>query len=109
MEDQYSNFCKAFKIKYDPNSTFKPRYFWDFFINNTPESLKKTKIVRPRDIVKLKPCIEERDKLRFIGFLTHDNTGKRVTISNLNKTRLLLGEKAYNRCKNDNISTRWRI
>lgn len=105
----YKDFLLAFQVKYDPNHKFTPRDFWTFFLSNIPSSITNTKYVNFKTIVKRNPNIEERNALKFIRFLPHGASGHKVTEKNLDKTRRLLGEQAYVRCKSENISTCWSI
>jgi len=101
----YKRFVSAFKIKYDPNHKFSPRDFWNNFSEKIPKSVRHTSNLNPSTLSKVKPNLEEVAKIKFICFLPHGKNGKHVTKRNLEKTRLLLGEKAYVRCKNENISS----
>ncbi|MCS7465006.1 DUF6037 family protein [Paenibacillus doosanensis] len=51
--------------------------------------------------------VEEADKIYFMGWLDKTISGNKATPNNLEKTRLLLGQDAYVRCKAKNVSSRW--
>jgi hypothetical protein len=63
--------------------------------------------VTPRDLAPHRREVEESEKVWFCGWLDNTVSGKHVTVSNLEKTRRWLGEQAYRRCKERNLSSRW--
>lgn len=52
--------------------------------------------------------VEEADKTVFDGFAHWGATGRHVRASNLDKTRRFLGPEIADRCRTNNISSRWR-
>lgn len=96
---------RIFKIKYDPQHIYKPADFWNAFNSKIPKHVCKTKPAVPSSIAYYRKDVEESNKIYFCGFKDNNKLGQRVR--NLEKTRKLMGEKAYQRCKKENLSTRW--
>ena len=88
----------------DPFSTFK--FFEDFGLN-IPTSATQSNIAKPELIIKYRQNVEEVDKVFFWKWLDNTKQGNRVSHSNLDKTKKLLGIQAYKRCKFKNISSCW--
>lgn len=104
-KELYLKLIEIFNIQYDPNHKFTPNDFLSFINNNVPE-FRKTERVKNSDILRYKRNIEEADKIHFCGWIYH-NTKSNATPANLEKTRLLMGEVAYKRCCERNISSKW--
>lgn len=101
----YRKLIDIFNIQYDPNHKFTPKDFLAFVNNNVPE-YRYTKKVESSDVLQYKREVEEADKVHFCGWIYH-TTKSNAQSPNLQKTRILLGEEAYNRCCERNISSRW--
>lgn len=103
--DVYRQICDAFEIKFSPNHHFQPSEFLSHLNKHIPQGLDNTTAVRPVEITPYRTIPEEADKIYFCGFARH--TERHFTHKNLRKTRMLLGEKAYQRCEAANISSCW--
>lgn len=101
----YMQIVRIFKIQNSPGHTFGPSDFWNAFSPQVPHHVKATRPVTPKDIATYKKDIEESDRLYFCGFIDQSKTGHNVR--NLEKTRTLMGEQAYQICKRKRISTKW--
>ncbi|EAG6774568.1 hypothetical protein FZX04_02005 [Listeria monocytogenes] len=104
-KDLYRKLIDIFNIRYDPNHKFTPNDFLDFVNNNVP-NYRYTEKIENSDVLKYKRYVEDSDKIYFCGWIYH-TTKSNAQSSNLNKTRILLGEAAYNRCCERNISSKW--
>lgn len=107
LDDIYSNLCKALDIHYDPINKFKPIEFFKDFDDKVPNYASVYNRPKAQDIVKYKSDVEEADKIYFCGWKDNNVTGNKVQDINLDKTRKLLGEKAYISCMKRNISSCW--
>lgn len=103
-EKVFRDLCKILNLKAGKEglTSFK---FLKNFASKIPEktSLKK---IQPHVLAQyLKSEIEESKKIYFCGWRPHFKDKKRVR--NLEKTRKLLGEKIYQYCDKNNISSCW--
>jgi hypothetical protein len=98
---------EEFHIEYNPNHKYSPLDFLQAVNKQIPQTLKETRPVTPRNIAHYHRNVEDADKLYFCGFLDNSKARNKVTNENLIKTRLLMGEEAYQRCKRENLSTKW--
>ncbi len=104
----YSNLCRVLNLKYDPLNKFTPSAFFEEFNDKIP--LYSTRQKRKNELlVYYVSDIEGSDKLLFDGFLEWEKlkNGKKVSIKNLEKTRILYPE-LYEKCKRENISIRYK-
>ncbi|EFU05740.1 hypothetical protein O1B96_001713 [Listeria monocytogenes] len=104
-KELYWKLIEIFNIQYDPDHKFTPNDFLSFVNNNVPE-FRNTERVTSSDILQYKIDVEEADKVHFCGWIYH-TTKSNAQPLNLEKTRLLMGEAAYKRCCERNISSRW--
>jgi len=86
-----------------------PRFTPSAFLAHVNEAMKGVRFRRaaPRDLAPYRRNVEESEKIWFCGWRDNTTSGKHVTEENLEKTRKWLGEKAYVRCKERNISSCW--
>ena len=107
--DDYRRLCKALDLEYNPDNPFRPAYFFEDLNNNIPNEISQDNEVKPQDVARHYPSIEEADKIYFVRWLQHLNPKIQwdVTEHNLEKTRRLLGEDIYLHCKERRISTVW--
>lgn len=106
--EEYTRLCKILGLKYDPENPFRTIDFFNEFNRQIPQNINFTNDVNPHHLVAYKAKeIEEGDKRYFFGWLYHGNSGKGYSQGNIEKTKEILGTKAYERCKNKNISSRW--
>ncbi|WP_195571769.1 DUF6037 family protein [Paenibacillus sp. 1001270B_150601_E10] len=106
-KDKYSELCRILGLQFDPTNKFKPAYFFAEFNKNIPVKADKKNTPKPHEIAVYRTDVEEADKIYFMGWLDNTINGNKVTLKNLEKTRLLLGDDAYIRCKAKNVSSRW--
>ncbi len=93
---------------------FSPKDFFNLFNNRIPSKINARNKVIPRDMARYYSDVEEPDRIYFYGWIDHDYNRRlnpeyrgNVQESNLIKTRKWLGEAAYYRCKEGNISSKW--
>ena len=106
-KDTYKKLIEFLGIKYakgNPFSTFK---FFEDFNTKIPDIAKKSNIAKPQQIINYRNNVEESEKIYFWKWLDNTKQGNQVSNENLEKTRKLLGVKAYERCKKKNISSCW--
>lgn len=103
----YDLIIREFHIRYDPNHKFRPLDFLEAINRKLPQHVSATKSVEPRHIAKYHRDIDEAEKIYFCGFISQRKFGRNVSQKNLNKTRTLMGEAAYQRCLKEKISTKW--
>lgn len=103
--DDYYALCAILGLRSNPANRFTP----SAFLEKLNEAMKGVTFhkVAPRDLAAYRRDVEEAAKVYFCGWLDNATAGNRVTLENLAKTRLWLGEKAYIRCRDRNISSRW--
>lgn len=106
-QDKYKELCEILGLQYDPNNPFKPSYFFNEFNKSIPKKMKIKAKVLPQDIGYYKKQVEESDRIYFIGWRNNNVAREEVSEDNLEKTRQLISEQAYTRCKDKNISSRW--
>jgi hypothetical protein len=103
--DVYYKLCEILDLRANPANRFTP----SVFLQRLNEAMKGVAFhkVTPRDIAVHRRDVEESAKVYFFGWLDNTVAGSHVTSENLAKTRMWLGEKAYIRCRDRNISSRW--
>jgi hypothetical protein len=101
----YKGLCKVLELEYDPENPFSPWNFFSEFNSNIPKVAFANQKSKPQDVASYRRFSEEPDKVYFCGWRDNDKRDEKV--KNLAKTRTLLGEKAYQRCKDKNISSCW--
>lgn len=103
--DVYYRLCEILELRANPANRFTPTAF----LQQVNEAMKGVTFrpVTPRDISVYRRDVEESAKIYFCGWLDNTKAGNKVTPGNLMKTRRWLGEKAYERCRDRNISSRW--
>jgi Family of unknown function (DUF6037) len=106
-EKTYGKLCKVLGLKYDPNNRFSPRKFFAEFNDRIPTQIGLSSIVEPSDLATYRDMAKDTDKIYFFGWKDNDKSKTSVKEVNLDKTKKLLGKKAYERCKSKNISSRW--
>lgn len=106
-ESDYIQLCKILKLKYDPNNPFKPSIFFEEFNKALPSVVHTYTTPTPQAIAIHRRDVEEADKIYFKGWKDHSKTGNKVSQKNLEKTKKLLSNRAYELCKKKNISSCW--
>ena len=105
--DVYKRLCKILGLKFDPERPFSTWHFFKEFNSKIPLIANASNSVKPQDIAPYQLVAEEADKIYFARWRDNSKWGTKVKDINLEKTRKLLGEKAYIRCKQKNISSCW--
>jgi hypothetical protein len=105
LGDQLGSFKEALGLTYRDGEPFSTSAIFRDFADVIPTDVAQTDPVTHRDIPRTRE-VEEADKVFFIGW-RHHGTQSHVSAANLEKTRLYLGEQAYQRCRHDNISSCW--
>lgn len=105
--ETYTKLCEVLGLEYDPTRPFSPRNFFSEFNANIPANVNPLQKAKPHELASYRSLAEDEDKIYFVGWRDNLKWGTNVKISNLSKTRDLLGEKAYLRCMEKNISSCW--
>lgn len=105
--DTYKKLCEILGLTFDPARKFSPRSFFAEFNSNIPKEASPHHKAKPHDIASYRSIAEEADRIYFVGWRDNKKWGTNVQESNLDKTKKLLGEKAYLRCRQKNISSCW--
>jgi Family of unknown function (DUF6037) len=103
--DTYRRLCQILGLEYDLDRPFSPWIFFSEFNLKIPQQALAEQKAKPQDVAPYRSIAEESDKVYFFGW--RDNYKWGTEVQNLDKTRTLLGEKAYQRCKQKNISSCW--
>ena len=107
LGEDYARLCEALGLKYDPDNRFRPKDFFEDLNRAIPRELSLSNEVKPQDVARYFRDIEEADKIYFLCWRPHHDPRRKVTERNLEKTRRLLGEDAYRRCRKHRISSAW--
>ncbi|MEH6908830.1 DUF6037 family protein [Neobacillus drentensis] len=105
--NEYHKFCKIMGFEYNPDSHYKPAYFFEEFNKNIPKIALPTNVPKPSQVAIYRDKVEEAAKIYFVKWRDNSKVGHKVSTENLEKTRLLLSYKAYRMCKEKNISSCW--
>ncbi|GGK54524.1 DUF6037 family protein [Amphritea balenae] len=105
--DTYRKLCEVLGLEYDPEKPFSPWSFFSEFNGKVPNSAFSNQKVKPQDVAPYKSVAEEQNKIYFVGWRDNYKWGTTVQQANLDKTKELLGARAYIRCKEKNISSCW--
>ena len=103
----YSKLCEVLELNYDPNNPFSTAAFFREFDRQIPRTVNRRQKAQPHQVARFYPNVEEADKVYFIRWLYHDGIKSNATLENKEKTKLLLGFKAYEICSAKNISSCW--
>jgi hypothetical protein len=103
--DTYKGLCQVLGLEYKPEHPFSPWNFFSEFNSRIPQRASAHQKAKPQDVALYRSVAEESDKIYFCGWRDNDKRGHEVR--NLDKTRALLGETAYQRCRQKNISSCW--
>lgn len=86
-------------LNYDPENPFNTSYFFQEFNKKIPQKVKSNNVPKPHEIDQFRRDIEENERIYFLGWRDNKIRNQDVSPENLMKTKLLLGMKAYERCK----------
>jgi len=104
LGDDYKRLANALRIHGESFKLFEPRDF----LNDLNLKIPKTVKQKPNapDFCRLRCDIEERNKPYFDGWINWQK-GQKPSKENLTKTRLILGQEAYEWSKLNSRSSRW--
>lgn len=105
--EKYKELCRLLELRWDPNNPFRPSILLEALDAATPQSLNDCETARPELIAQHRRDLEDADLIYFWQWRDNTIRSQRVSQKNLEKTRLLLGQKAYEICKSRNISSVW--
>ncbi len=103
-DEAFYKLCDILKLK-PSKEHFNSHKFLKHFANNIPQEYSRIKIEPDEIAVHKKHFIDENEKIYFKGWRPHTTDGR--TVRNLEKTKELLGDEAYQYCKEHNISSCW--
>lgn len=107
LGEKFSELCKVLGLKYDPDNTFKSKYFFEEFNQRIPVTVNINNRPQPHEVASYRRDVEEADRIYFLGWLHHEKEGKGPRPKNLQKTEKILGVDAYNTCRRKRISSKW--
>lgn len=105
--DKYLKLIEVLGLKYNPQSPFKTIHFFSEFNQKVPQNADKKNKWQPHDTAYYKKNVEESEKIYFCGWFDNEKVGKHVKPKNLEKTKEVLGNEAYEMCSRKNISSCW--
>ena len=105
--DIYKELCRVLGLKYDPDNPFSIQNFFKEFDKSIPNQAFTAQNAMPHEVANYRSFTEEADKIYFLGWRDNTKREEQVGILNLEKTRKLLGKKAFDRCKKKNVSSCW--
>lgn len=112
--DVYNLLIKLFEFSDEAWEPFKPKHFFSAFNEQIPNKWSNKNYYSPSQISRYYRNVEEANKIYFVGWIDHIDLKQKnknyignVTPENLEKTKLLLSQQAYNRCRAENISSKW--
>jgi hypothetical protein len=91
----YKKLCKFLGLTHKGERPFSPKIFFGEFNKKLPKEADINSKPKPHHIAKYCKVSEEKDKIYFVGWRDNNLRGEKVTPSNLEKTKTLLGHKAY--------------
>ena len=94
-------------IKSSSGNPFSSNKFFNDFDINIPNTANINNIPKPHQVIKYRNNVEESDKIYFLKWLDNTKQNNQVSDDNLKKTKDILGQQAYLRCKKKNISSCW--
>lgn len=107
-DDEYSALCEILGLTYDPFNPFSPTAFLrDFNNRGIPRNADISNIPRSSEIASYKEVKEEPHKVYFLGWKDNNLRNENVQPENLEKTRILLGQRYRDRCEQKNTSSCW--
>ncbi len=104
---EYKALCNALGLAFNPDHPFSPKAFFEAFAEHIPATILANHDAHPHEVARFRRDVEEPYKVYFCGWRDNAKYQATVTDRNLVKTRELLGQHAYERCKAKNISSRW--
>ena len=107
LGDQYNALAKALRNGANAGVRLEPSVFLREIDAAIPRNARDVTTPNGADIARAYRHVEEADKVYFCNFRENTTRGHKVTQSNLEKTRLFLGEKAHQFCNDRNLSTCW--
>lgn len=106
-KEAYRALCQALGLTFDPANPFSMKRFLEDFSERAPHLLTTKTEAKPHEVARHRRDVEDSAKIYFCGWRDNTKRSEQVTLKNLHKTRSLMGEAAYQRCKQKNISTCW--
>lgn len=106
LGDQYGALCDFLGIRPNPDNPFFPTAFFQGIEMSLPLVAQHARVPAPQVVARYRD-MEEADKLYFIGWRHNTPRGTHVTAANLEKTRVLLGWRAFDACQSGNVSSCW--
>lgn len=107
LGDQFGALCDALGIRPNPNNKFSSKAFFEEFAKAIPQHLPANHKVKPNLLLRYRPHAGTSDGHLFCGWRDNSQAGKNVSPENLEKTRLILGERIFHACRERNISSCW--
>lgn len=104
---KYHELCRLLGLRWSPDNKFDPKKFLAALDASVPKQVRALQAVESRHIAHYWNNLEEANLVYFWQWRDNNIRNQRVSQKNLEKTRLLLGQRAYQICKDRNISSVW--
>lgn len=105
-KEVYYKLIEILNLNSNSNNPFKPQYFFEEFNKKIPGNISVNNKPKPHEIAQFRRDVEENEKIYFLGWKDNNLNNENVSPENLYKTKRLLGDNAFERCKRKNISSR---
>lgn len=102
----YKELITVLGASWESSGKFNPSAFFQELNDKLPSEATHKLIAKPQVVAAYCSNIEDPLKRYFIGVSQNDDKA-RVSVANLHKTRVLLGEEVEHLCAKLNMSTRW--
>lgn len=106
-KDTYFALREALFRGHGSANRFDPVVFFAEFNRCIPAQAAPYQTPSADDVARYYPDIEDAHKRFFCGWLDNNRQGNEVSVTNLAKTRRLLGQRAHDFAQRRNQSTRW--
>lgn len=105
LGEHYGKICSILGLTPDKNNPYSPTKFFTELNDGIPSTVTKNNVPLPEEIAPYRSDVKEADRIYFSEWRLHNS--RNVTDKNLKKTRLWLGEEAFQMCKKKNVSSCW--
>ena len=102
-KEDYKNLVRYLNLRYNPENRFKPKFFLERLNLGIPIHTRNPNY---SEVLRNSRNIEENERIYFCGW-RNNNINERVSDENLYKTKIAFGDKYFEICRKNNISSRW--
>lgn len=102
--EDYINLVRYLNLRYNPENRFRPKFFLERLNLGIPIHTRNPNY---SEVLRNSRNIEENEKIYFCGWLDNKKRNYNVSPKNLYKTKIAFGDKYFEICRKNNISSRW--